>query len=107
MGESALPERALSGALMRVKSRDVYSAVAGAGAIADGFASRVAVGTHKDFAPLAKAFVKGCRAPVDLRPSRRVDVLSLDRQGRLYVGQQSSSYFEDRAIRATSWPPIV
>jgi len=67
-GESALPERAHSGALMRVESRDVYSAVAEAGAIADGFASRVAVGTHKDFAPLAKAFVKGCRAPPTCGP---------------------------------------
>jgi hypothetical protein len=84
IGASALPARAHSGALMAVEGRDVYSAVAEAGAVAEGFAARVAVGTRKEFVPLAKAFVKGLPHAVELRPPRRVDVLSLDRQLRLY-----------------------
>lgn len=84
IGESRLPPRAHSGLIVEVESRDVYSAVAEAGAIADAFASRVALGTRKHFVPLEQAFVAGVPHAVDLRRSRRVDVFSLDRHGRLY-----------------------
>ena len=60
------------------------------GQLADGLASRVAVGTRKSFEPLEVAFAKGVTRPLDLHRSRRVDAPSLDRHLRLYDSGGSS-----------------
>jgi hypothetical protein len=79
-----LPDRVLGGVVITVNSRDVYSAVEEAAAIADRFAARVAVGTRKELVALQEVFVAGTLHSLPLRRSRRVDVHSLDRHGKLY-----------------------
>lgn len=90
IGEARLSERAHGGILLTLKARDVYSAVAEAGAIADGLAARVPVGTRKDFQPLEEAFASGVPHGLPLRRSRRVAVPSLDRQKMLYDDRRGS-----------------
>ncbi len=69
---------------MAIESLDEYSAVSEAGGSADRLAARVAVGTRSTFTALPSAFVAGVSRAVPLRRPRRVDILSLDRQKRLY-----------------------
>jgi hypothetical protein len=84
ISEEALPPQAHGGLILTIRSRDPYSALTEAGAIADRLAARVAVGTRSAFRPLDRAFVAGIARPLLLRQSRRVDVHSLDRHHRLY-----------------------
>lgn len=100
IGEARLPERAHGGILMMVSSRDVYSAVADAGAFADRIAARVAVGTRTEFMPLPDAFAAGIPHALPLRRPRRVDVHSLDRHKRLY--DQSGGASIDSALELVS-----
>jgi hypothetical protein len=69
---------------MAIDTLDEYSAVSEAGGRADRLAARVAVGTRRAFTALPSAFVAGVSRAVQLRRPRRVDILSLDRQKRLY-----------------------
>lgn len=82
--ESELPDNAHGGVVMAIESLDEYSAVSEAGGRADRLAARVAVGTRRTFTALPSAFVAGVARAVPLRRPRRVDILSLDRQRRLY-----------------------
>lgn len=84
IGSTRLPDRAHGGIVITIGSRDVYSAVADAAAISDRFAARVAVGTRSEFAAFPETFVAGVAHPLPLRRSRRVDVHSLDRHGKLH-----------------------
>ncbi len=68
-----------------IPARDPAAAVVQAAELVERIAARVTIGTRRHVLPVGSAWVKGERRRRALRVPRRVEILSLEREGQLFV----------------------